>query len=193
MIDTLSQSNMSIIFCYEGCLMDEAMVNVRASVKYRKYDDQDRASFSEKMIITESYEREHKTLEVGLKLGGAFKLFSGSLGLHFKKTVDTASGRAHGEHTKEGVYQQFKRGFYQVHRTIETTVTINDKSASLEEEKYVDSMPTDYFPKNEDWKNLFENKSISYVKEHFDAPDDEIVLDGDGAVFEQAFCLLGKP
>ena len=54
-------------------------------------------------------------------------------------------------------------------------------------------MPTDYFPKNEDWKNLFANKSISYVKEHFDAPDDEIVLDGNGAVFEQAFCLLGKP
>ena len=47
--------------------MDEAMVNVKASVKYRKYDDQDRASFSEKMIITESYEHEHKTLEVGLR------------------------------------------------------------------------------------------------------------------------------
>ena len=171
--------------------MDESMVVVKVKVVFSKEDVDKAVTYREETRFDAHFEREHKKVQVGLKLGGAFDGISAALGLQFKKTTDTASANAYHQHTMQGRYENFQDNLYQVYRTITTSVIINGNKATLEEKKYVDALPKNASVTNDQWQEYFEKQAITYIQDHFNATDNEIDKSGDGASFGQAFCTLG--
>ena len=168
------------------------MVMVKARVVFSKRNEDKSFAYKEETTFAAHYEHEHKTVEYGLKLGGAFELISGALGLQFKKTVDTASANAYQSHTIESGYQDFQDNMYQIYRTITTQVKINGQTATLVEEKYVDAMPKNDSVTNDQWETYFEDLATAYVQDNFNATEDDIDKSGDGVSYGQAFCTLGN-
>ena len=175
-----------------GCLKDENMVQVTAKVVFSRKDDLLTYSFREEISFHQTFQHERRKIEVGLNLGGAFDGVSAALGLKFKKTLDTVAANVEYSDIKHGVAQKFMAGFYQIHREITTTVTINGKQATLVEEKFVDAMPKQPEIPIEEWEKEAEERAINYLKDNFGASDSEIDTKGLGASFGQAFCVLGE-
>ena len=176
-----------------GCLNDENLVKVTAKVVYSYTNEESSYSFKEHISFDQSFQHERKTIEVGLKLGGVFKLISAAFGLNFKKTIDTVAASADYSHTKHGVLQAFKPDIYQIHREITTTVTINGKAATLTEEIFVDAIPNNdpRMASLEKREAHMEEEAINYIKRNFGVSSNEIDTSGDGASIETVFCVLG--
>ena len=180
-----------------GCLKDEAEIKVSVKVVFSKEDKNSSFTYKEELNIGSDFDKLHKNIEIGLKIGGRKGRKTGSAGFHFQKVMDKVSIATKFEHTKEGEYKKYKPDIYQILRKITTLVTAKlqgtETTTELVEEKYID-----VFPKSEDnlsyeeWQAILEQRAIDYIKDHFEATDEQIDTSGDGATFKEAFCSLGN-